>query len=244
MIRKNKKTKKRINRKLKSLNNEMKLLELLMNKRQQPKQIKQHQQMPLVNYGSNGYGGNGAHSLPTNSVSSSLVHNDLKNEVVVLKDKLLSEIQQNEQHKANIENKRLEDNEANENRFDENNQILYNGLLYVAHLKSRINEPMARISTRSKTPETTRSRTEHLIIDHTPIMASTSATSLQTPLQPIHLHTIPSTVDIAIEKIVNIKRPKLSPDEMKAVRVENANKANATIARRKAEKLASQNADL
>ena len=260
MIRKNKKpkkTKKRINRKLKALNNEVKRLELLM---------KQRQLMTLGNYG-----GGGAPSLPTSSVATSLATNDLKNALADQKDKHNYEIVQytrrlaDMEHKnadnvvelADIEKKHAEDNALIDSTLEDHSRALQNGLLFVAHLGTRIDTVAPRISTRSQTPQQTRTR-----IDQSSIASSASlqtptqaSSTLQIPLfqtpnpssSTLHIPNVPlrqdkTTIDRTIEAIVAPTRQRLTDDERHAIRVETAKKTNSIIAQKKIDKIAARNA--
>ena len=199
------KIKRRINRKVKALNNEVKRLELLM---------KQRQLMTLGNFG-----GGGGYSAPISTVSTNLAQNDLKNELANQKDKIQTEIvqyrmkladieQKNADNLADIEQKHNLDNAYIDNTLADHRSALQNGLLYVAHLGSRIdNVEVPRISTRSQTPQPTRTR-DNIFIDRTPHMASSA--SFMVRQDP--------TIDDTIESIIApISKPRewLTKSEMR-----------------------------
>lgn len=172
--------KRRINRKVKAINQEVRRLELMM---------KQRQPMTI---GSAGFQGNTA---PISAVSSNVAINDLRNELANQKDKIHDEIHKNEKNMLDIENKRDEDNENIKNNFDEHQRVLQNGLMFAAHVGTRLlNNEAARVSTRAEISTPIRTRFEPINIDYTsPLIFPVSSSSLQPPRhKPLIVDYIPS----------------------------------------------------
>ena len=222
------KIKRRINRKVKALNNEVKRLELLM---------KQRQLMSLGNLG-----GGGGYSMPLSNVSTNLAQNDLKNELANQKDKIQTDLvqyrikladieQKNADNLADIEQKHNVDNAYIDSTLADHRSALQNGLLHVAHLGTRIdNVEVPRISTRSQTPQPTRTRSDNIFIDRTPTASSAS----------FNVRQDPTSIDNTIESIIapikqrelltisamkqrgytaeQIEKEKMTPDERKEIR--------------------------
>lgn len=248
--RKNKKIKKRrVNRKVKAINDEVKRLELLM---------QQRQLMTLGNYGGVG----GAPSAPISAVSTNLATGDLKNALADQKDKLNTEIVQYNKRLADMEHKNADDladieqkhdadnayikhkqeidNERIDNTLADNRRALQSGLLFVAHLGSRIyNDEVPRISTRSQTPQPIRTRTVNespLILNYnTPVSVASlnptsSVSSTHKPkininreiakiMEPAPIQTPIASSSAPQRKISNIERHNIKQAEIKAAKI-------------------------